>query len=1333
MTSPFDNPIRGAGGGGKGGGGSAPPVPSEQPNTIRTRSVAKVADVLSEGVIGGLVNGEQSVKINGTPIAAADGTRNISGVAFIARPGLTEQNPPSGLEDVQRPREINVEVKKGEPVVQEITDADVDAARVTVRMPALQQMDPNTGDVKAYSIHFHIEVSDDGGNTWSLAKNERIVNEKSNSPFELSYRIEMPSNTPPWQVRVQRISNDQDSSRKQNRTFFARLTEIVDHKLEYPDTAYIVAAIDAEAVGNRIPRRSYEIDGIRIEVPSNYDPVNRNYSGTWDGTFKRAVSDNPAWVLWDLINNSRYGLGEFVDRSQVDKFTLYEIAQYCDAVDSSGAFVGVDDGFGGKEPRWTFNGVIRTQKEAFKVLQMVASVFRGMVYWTSGAATATADRPKEPVILVAPANVIGGEFTYEQTGYKAQHSVVIVEWNNPAEGYSPDTQVVEDEDRVRRFGWKPKRVSAFGCTSRGQAYRIGRWILQTEATEIETVTYRASFDHMVADGQAVMPGDVIKIADPMVMGVRQGGRVVSVPALNQVQIDSEITFEAGESAAFSVVMPDGTLAERAVYDPGGKAPFQQTFRTNTLQLGSGLPQVPVTGAMWTLSASNVSSRLFRVVNVREVEKNVVEVTALEYNPDKFDRVEDTFVFEKPPFTTLPSGRLARPSDIAIRTDWTHTGSGTRTALNVGWNPPNDGRAARVEVQHQPPGGTWRTVATTEQNETTIENVSNGTHGIRLRTVDHDGQVSDFQPDNGMQVSVDTPGTQTKEAPPPPTGLELKNQANATVFQNRDAKFDWRRPTFSQPQADQFNGPQGAQTGQGDPYQLDFVVQVEVGGEIKREEVTLSPGWEYTYDKNLDDGGPFREFTVKVFSRRQNGTYSVNPESLTVTNPPPAAPTGLGVNGGPGYVVVNYDAPSEGDYAETLVWLSKTPGFDPAQTEPAARGAQDFFFVDAAENTQYYVRVAHADTYYDDDPSTLNISDELAVETAGIEEFVPTFALDGLRMSTDAQANEVSWEAGTVHVTRNGQTTSYSVSADSASYPGSGTLYIYYKEGDGALSTGTNPQNFAATDTIVLAAYGGGTKLTVGRGDAFTHGANVLAGTITGQQLVTGQAVITDTAQMANAVVTNANIANAAVGRAQIQNAAIGSAQIDELSADLITSGELRTEDVFIAGSGRIELAGFNDPAQQTLYVENLSASGQVVEFVNANGKSMSFGQQLFIADSTGDQSIETLFGSIKSGSHFDADDGYKVNNNIVINDSYEVFATSFRFQFDPNTQIYQSTSRDDMYFRCGNEGRLRLEQSQAGGSHTGVYIKRGNSSGWKELRVGPPDASGFRNLTIYDP
>lgn len=816
-------------------------TPVEAPNTLQSKNVARLIDVLSEGPIEGLVNGNQSVYLDDTVLENNDGTLNFKGVTIEARTGEPDQDALTGFPYIENEVNVGVLVQQASPVVRTVTDTDINRLRIKIRTPALSYQNITNGDLLGTEVQFNIEIQPNGGSYQTISQNftsttisgtqsdsnatglsvtvqdevsgfagtvqtatltaqYRAVGDvswlplgtrdvsvtiplpaesraltddthtslsgvrtqsvgsavvsatfdisgltadqyefratagtivsasqtvyqaisisgKTTSAYEVSYSVDLPDDAAPFNIRVTRITADSDVATLQNDIYFSTYTKIIDAKLIYPDSALIGITFDAELFGQDVPNRAYEFKGLKINIPSNYDPITREYTGIWDGTFTLAWSNNPAWVLYDLLTNIRYGLGQSIDPEQVSKFNLYDIGVYCDEL--------VDDGFGGTEPRFTFNAVINTQREAYEVINAIASAFRGMVFWQTGTISVVQDGPTEPTKLVNTTNVINGRFDYSGTALKARHTAALVTWNDPNDSYKAAIEVVQDADLIDRFGWRQVDTVAFGCTSRGQAHRFGKWILDSEQYETETVSYQASLDH--AD---VRPGDIVLVLDPFYAGVRNAGRIIT-PGTTSIVIDEAITIEAGETYSVFITLPDGSLEERTLTNVVGSP--------TTLTWTSALSDTPLTGATWVITASNVEPRKFRVLNVRETEKHIYEITALFYDENKYARVESNVVLESPDYSALPQGALKAPTDLQITEYLFQAGPSVKSAVTLSWDAARDARVGYYEIEFKGPSDSaFRYHTPVSGTSVDFLDTIDGTWQFRIRAADRLG-------------------------------------------------------------------------------------------------------------------------------------------------------------------------------------------------------------------------------------------------------------------------------------------------------------------------------------------------------------------------------------------------------------------------------------------------------------------------------------------------------------------------------------------------------------------------------------------------------------------
>lgn len=529
---------------------------------------------------------------------------------------------------------------------------------------------------------------------------------KTSSRYQRAYRLPLTGEAP-WDIRVRRITADSTSQALQNKTYWDSYTEILDQKLRYPNSALMAMSVDSERF-SRIPVRAYEIRGIIIQVPTNYDPITREYTGVWDGTFTPAWSNNPAWVFYDIITNDRYGVGQFIPAELVDKWALYEIAQYCDEL--------VSDGKGGQEPRFTCNVYLQTREDAYRVIQSLASVFRGIAYYSGGLIVPVQDSPKEPVALFTKANVIDGTFNYSGSSGKVRHTVALVSWNDPEDRYRQAVEYVEDNEGISRLGIIQTEVDAIGCTSRAQANRFGRAILFSERMETETVTFKIGLD-----GSSVAPGDIIQTSDEVRSGERLGGRLLATSTIN-LTLDVPVTIDEDVTYTIWCVLPDGTVESREI----------STLPSTTSEVTVSEPfsDTPKLYSIWVIGSASINPETWRVINIEEGTENDAQITALEYRNDKYDAIENGVILEDRPISGINASVQDPVTDVVINEElYLISQSSVGTSLSVSWA----GNANYYEVEYKRSEGNYERI-TTSATSVDIRPVIADTYTIRITAV-----------------------------------------------------------------------------------------------------------------------------------------------------------------------------------------------------------------------------------------------------------------------------------------------------------------------------------------------------------------------------------------------------------------------------------------------------------------------------------------------------------------------------------------------------------------------------------------------------------------------
>jgi predicted phage tail protein len=664
--------VSGAGGGGK----KKDRQPKEDPESLRSRSDAQFVAAVSEGEIQAFRSSDDpltKIFLDDTPIKNARGrynfaidrvftgssgseagkgglastfnaktpglTRNnstgeINGVVADYRTGTQNQAPMPGFDDVRVEQSVGIKVTN---VLGEITkttsSSSLDRVVVRVGIGSLFYINEKSGDTKGSKLEFRIRITTATGTV--IVNQRRSIKGKSRGPVDFEYEYKL-SGTGPWTVGVRRITPDPTSTRFSNDFFFKALTGVIDQSFRYPNTALIGLKIGAENFTG-VPRISAELLGMKIKVPTNYNPDARTYSGIWNGTFKTVYSNNPAWIFYDLLTNSRYGAGAFIEESQIDKFALYSIAQYCDER--------VPNGRGGREPRFTFNAYITTRGDAYEVLNSIAAAFRGMLYYHEGSIVPVQDRPKAVTKIFSPSNVIQTQsdngqveeppFSYEGTARKARKTVALVSWNDPSDFYKEKIEYVEDRGGLERYGYNELEIRAIGTTSQGQAQRIGRWALLTDQLETEVVTFKVA-----TEGFFLLPGEIIGIADPTKEGKRYGGRIAGVASASSLTLDAPFVF-TGAAYSLSVVLPNGSVQTRTVTSGSGTKA--------EVTVAPAFSSTPSTGSAWVLQEAGQGLRKFRVISAAENEGTVTVIAVL-YEESKYSIADN--------FTVLSTARVS---------------------------------------------------------------------------------------------------------------------------------------------------------------------------------------------------------------------------------------------------------------------------------------------------------------------------------------------------------------------------------------------------------------------------------------------------------------------------------------------------------------------------------------------------------------------------------------------------------------------------------------------------------------------------------------------------
>lgn len=711
----------------KGGGKQRQPIIA--PDSAQSKTFISIMYGLGEGEIAGLADGYKSVYLDDTPLQNDDGEFNFQNVKVDFRAGTNDQTYIDGFADVASETAVNVELKHGTPWVKSFNNLDLDALRVRIKWGALRQQNPDNGDVSGVKIDYAIDVKTDNGG-WVEALNTSI-NAKTSNAYERSHRIDLPDAQQGWAVRVRRITPNSTSELVSDTMYISAITEVIDLKLRYPNTALLGLRYDAEQFSN-VAKMSARCRGLIIKVPTNYNPITRNYDGLWDGQFKLAYTNNPAWVYYDLCTATRYGLGGRLTEYMIDKWSLYRLAQYCDEM--------VDDGMGGQEPRFAVNVYIQSAEGAFELLSKLAGVFRAISYWDGTSIVLDADIPQDSMYSFSRANVIDGVFEYTGTRARDRHTVAKVAWDNPANHFKTEYEYVRDEKAIAKFGVRVADIQAWGCTSKGQAQRAGLWALKSEQLETRMVTFKVGLD-----GYIPAPAKVIEISDELFAGRATGGRVLAINKTKTViTLDRAITAKAGDTLVING--DDGTSQRRQISAAGGDnvtvtKPFSDISEQN----------------VWVLDSQDLATMKFRVLSVTADDNHEFTITAVQYNPVKYDAIDTGAVASERPISVINPTVQAPTKSVNLSSYHTVNQGVTVTTLVIGWEQVTG--AVKYAVEWRKDNGNWQSLPPTGTNSIEITGVYAGQYEARVTAISAFGQASLATHSNLTQI-------QGKQGKPP---------------------------------------------------------------------------------------------------------------------------------------------------------------------------------------------------------------------------------------------------------------------------------------------------------------------------------------------------------------------------------------------------------------------------------------------------------------------------------------------------------------------------------------------------------------------------------------
>ncbi|BEC42023.1 phage attachment tail tip protein J [Escherichia coli] len=702
-----------------GKGSSKGHTPREAKDNLKSTQLLSAIDAISEGPIEGPVDGLKSVLLNSTPVLDSEGNTNISGVTVVFRAGEQEQTPPEGFESSGSETVLGTEVKYDTPITRTITSANIDRLRFTFGVQALVET-TSKGDRNPSEVRLLVQIQRNGG--WVTEKDITIKG-KTTSQYLASVVVD---NLPPrpFNIRMRRMTPDSTTDQLQNKTLWSSYTEIIDVKQGYPNTALVGVQVDSEQFGSQQVSRNYHLRGRILQVPSNYNPQTRQYSGIWDGTFKPAYSNNMAWCLWDMLTHPRYGMGKRLGAADVDKWALYVIGQHCDQ--------SVPDGFGGTEPRITCNAYLTTQRKAWDVLSDFCSAMRCMPVWNGQTLTFVQDRPSDKVWTYNRSNVVmpddGAPFRYSFSALKDRHNAVEVNWIDPNNGWETATELVEDTQAILRYGRNVTKMDAFGCTSRGQAHRAGLWLIKTELLETQTVDFSVG-----AEGLRHVPGDVIEICDDDYAGISIGGRVLAVNSQTRtLTLDREITLPSSGTTLISLVDGSGNPVSVEV----------QSVTDGVKVKVSRVPDGVAEYSVWGLKLPTLRQRLFRCVSIRENDDGTYAITAVQHVPEKEAIVDNGAHFDGDQSGTVNG---VTPPAVQHLTAEVTADSGEYQVL-ARWDTPKvvKGVSFLLRLTVTADDGSERLVSTARTTETTyrFRQLALGRYMLTVRAVNAWGQQGD---------------------------------------------------------------------------------------------------------------------------------------------------------------------------------------------------------------------------------------------------------------------------------------------------------------------------------------------------------------------------------------------------------------------------------------------------------------------------------------------------------------------------------------------------------------------------------------------------------------
>lgn len=688
---------------GRKGGSSSSRTPTEQPDDLQSVAKAKILLALGEGEFAGGLTA-RDIYLDGTALENADGSQNFSGVAWEFRSGTQAQKYIQGIPGTENEINVGSEVSSSTAWTRTFTNTQLSAFRLRLKWPSLFKQEGD-GDLVGYSVNYAIDLQTDGG-TWQTVLNTSVTG-KTTSGYERSHRIDLPQAGSTWTIRLRKITADANSAKIGDTMTLQSFTEVIDAKLRYPNTALLYIEFDSSQFNGSIPQISCEPRGRVIRVPDTYDPETRTYSGTWTGAFKWAWTDNPAWIFYDLVVTDRFGLGNWLTAANIDKWTLYQVAQYCDQP--------VPDGKGGSgtEPRYTCNVYIQDRNDAYTVLRDFAAIFRGMTYWGDDQIVALADMPRDVDFTYTHANVVDGKFVYSSSTTKSRYTNALVSWSDPANGYADAMEPVFEQALVARYGFNQLEITAIGCTRQSEANRKGRWGILTNNKD-RVVTFDVGLD-----GNIPQPGYIIAVSDRNLSGRDLGGRLSAVNG-RVLKLDRVPSAKAGDR--IMVNLPSGITQSRTI----------QSLSGEIVTVTTAFSELPQAEAVWVIESDELYAQQYRVISVTDNNDGTYTIAGANHNPDKYARIDTGAIIDQRPVSIIPPGNQLQPANIAISSFSVIQQNISVETMRVSWDQAQN--AIAYEAQWRRNDGNWVNVPRSSTTSFDVSGIYAGRYLVRVRAI-----------------------------------------------------------------------------------------------------------------------------------------------------------------------------------------------------------------------------------------------------------------------------------------------------------------------------------------------------------------------------------------------------------------------------------------------------------------------------------------------------------------------------------------------------------------------------------------------------------------------